>query len=179
MSMGICDVKGCTRKTHLAWCSKTERIGRQVCEFHHRMHLDPDNRFNLFDAFSFKKISTKALKSERGSRLSMQGDRRCACGAPRKPKCTYCEECAKEREKVRKREYQRRKRAGMAKTDNYSVQASENKLVCKDCGGPRKPRHVYCPKCAWLRKRKSNRERQRKYRRNKIAQRNASSSIQW
>jgi len=64
---GICDVPGCKGVVSLGWRPLTEQHGRQVCEEHWRRHKDPQDGFDLFKVFSFK-------KSARPSRLTANED---------------------------------------------------------------------------------------------------------
>lgn len=86
----------------------------------------------------------------------------CKCGAELKPKYTYCTDCARENERERKREYRQRK-----KEQQYQLELNspgENTPKCRECGNKGKAGHTYCDVCAKRAKRKSNRERQRKWR---------------
>jgi len=51
----LCDVPGCTGIVLLGWRPLTERHGRRVCEQHWLRHKDPDESFDLFEAFGFRK----------------------------------------------------------------------------------------------------------------------------
>ena len=52
---GLCDVPGCAGLVLLGWRPLTERLGRQVCEQHWLRHRDPQDGFDLFEAFGFKR----------------------------------------------------------------------------------------------------------------------------
>jgi hypothetical protein len=149
---GTCDVPGCTNKTYMGWRPVTERLGRQICEYHWLRHKDPNDDFNLFDAFSFRRaagIRKSAAKKEIA---------RCACGRERLPRCKFCTDCAQERERQRKREvYYKRK--------NLEPEPVEQRHtpLCAECGGPREPGHRYCQKCGERHKRIFHRRRQSRY----------------
>ena len=40
----------------MGWRPLTERLGKQICEYHWLRHKDPQDSFDLFDAFGFRKI---------------------------------------------------------------------------------------------------------------------------
>ena len=123
---GTCDVPGCTNETYMGWQPLTESRGRQVCEEHWTRHKDPQDSFDLFDAFGFRR-PTKAPKpkpaaepipeialrksSERISKpIAEQGPGpHCkACGAEREPGHTYCRSCSRERKAQSNRKRQKR-----------------------------------------------------------------------
>jgi len=51
----LCDVKGCRSLPLLGWRPLTERLGRQICEYHWRRHKDEKDSFDLFDEFKFRR----------------------------------------------------------------------------------------------------------------------------
>jgi len=174
MAYGICDVKECQRKTYMGWRPLTERIGRQVCKRHWDRHKNKNDRFNLFDALGFPesaKLPTenKDFIHQRGAKPEKR-PRLCVCGEELQPGHRLCKKCAAERERQRKREYQRKKRVGKAQylTDDSVIE--KDAIRCEGCGKERPPGHTYCEKCAERQKRKSNRERQRKYRKRQRVQ---------
>ena len=76
---GTCNAKGCTQPTFMGWRPLTERLGRQICEGHWRRHKDPNDDFDLFEAFGFRRptgIRKPVAKKEIA---------RCACGRERLP----------------------------------------------------------------------------------------------
>jgi hypothetical protein len=153
---GYCDVKGCTQPTFMGWRPLTERLGRQVCEYHWLRHKDPQDSFDLFDAFGFTRpvrIPRPAAKKEVG---------RCACGRERLRGRKFCTECAAERERQRKREAYHKRKNG---SQQEPAEQAETRR-CRDCGEPRQAAHTYCLKCTQRREKQSNRERRRRcYRR--------------
>lgn len=160
MGMGICDVKECRKESYMGWRSLAVPIGRQVCEHHWKKHSDKSNEFDLHEAFGFPKFY---VERDIETSLSNGKLRLCDCGAELLPRHQYCENCAKERESNRKREYRRRK----AEKHQHALEqlaAQQNILRCKSCGRERLPGHTYCERCARRRKRKSNSERQKRYR---------------
>lgn len=52
---GLCDVPGCAGPVLLGWRPVTERHGRQICETHWLRHRDPQDGFDLFEAFGFRR----------------------------------------------------------------------------------------------------------------------------
>jgi len=148
---GTCDVKGCTEPTFVGWRPLTERLGRQVCEYHWRRHQDPDDDFDLFEAFGFRRPA--------GLRKPPAKDvPRCACGRERLPGRKFCTDCAEERERQRKKEaYHERK-----KPEPQPVPVEDEGPRCGDCAEPREAGHRYCSKCAQKREKQSNRERRRR-----------------
>ncbi|MHC4567183.1 MAG: hypothetical protein ACYTE3_15680 [Planctomycetota bacterium] len=62
---GQCGVPGCIGVVLLGWRPLTEEHGRQVCEEHWSRHKDPQDGFDLFEAFGFKKpAKLRRLTSE-------------------------------------------------------------------------------------------------------------------
>ena len=55
MCNGLCDVKGCNKATYMCWRPLTERISRQICEYHWLKHKDETDSFDLFDEFKFRR----------------------------------------------------------------------------------------------------------------------------
>jgi hypothetical protein len=149
---GSCDVKGCDEPTFMCWRPLTERLGRQICEKHFRRHDNKNDSFDLYDEFKFKRF----VKIQKPS--VTKDVPRCACGRERLPGHKFCEVCAKERERKRKRQYYRKK-----KSRQVEPVVEKNNLQCKQCGEPRLPGHSYCLKCSQRRSKQSNRERQRRH----------------
>ena len=148
---GQCDVKDCRRVTYMGWQPLTESRGRQVCEYHWTRHKDPQDSFDLFDAFGFRR-PTKAPKpkpaaepipeialrksSERISKpIAEQGPGlHCkACGAEREAGHTYCPKCAVERKKRSDRERQKRRYQKMQKPHAFAPKLSQP--VCDSLQG--------------------------------------------
>ena len=69
---GLCDVPGCTEAVLLGWRPLTEQRGRQICEQHWLEHRDPQDNFDLFEAFSFKSSAGARGQTER-RRLKLRG----------------------------------------------------------------------------------------------------------
>jgi len=149
---GSCDVSGCTGETYMGWRPLTERQGKQICEGHWRRHQDPEDSFDLFEAFGFRRpagICKPVGKKELA---------RCACGRERLPGRRLCTVCAEQRERERK------KRAYHERKNRSQQEPAEPGLMlrCKGCGAERETGHRYCSKCAQQRERQSNRERRRR-----------------
>ncbi len=161
MSMGICDVKECRRKTYMGWRSLAVSIGRQVCEYHWKKHSDANDEFDLHEVFDFPRF---CVERDNVASVSRGKLRLCSCGTELLPRHRYCKECAKERERKRKREYRRR---STEKHQQALEQLADQQNIprCKDCGLERLLGHTYCEKCARWRRQKSNSNRQKKYRR--------------
>lgn len=51
----LCDVNGCQSLPLLGWRPLTERLGRQICEYHWHRHRDKKDSFDLFDTFKFRR----------------------------------------------------------------------------------------------------------------------------
>ena len=162
MANGICDVQNCKGQTDMGWRPLSEKIGRQVCEYHWCRHEDSSDNFSLFDAFGFPKLLVASNSQRTNSRLAL---RQCTCGAELLKGCRYCPKCAKELERRRKRDYRRKKKA--KEIEALKPDISEDMPKCKICGQDRKSGHSYCTKCAKRQKKKSNRERQRRNRKKK------------
>ena len=149
---GLCDVNGCTRETYMGWRPLTERQGRQICEYHWRRHRDPEDSFDLFEAFGFERtvgLPRQVAKIE----IPL-----CSCGRERKPRCRLCAECAAERERQRKKRYYHDRKNRPAQPVIV-----ENTLRCRECGDARLPGHTYCEKCADRRKKMTRRRAQSSY----------------
>ncbi|HUW21024.1 MAG TPA: hypothetical protein VMW16_17125 [Sedimentisphaerales bacterium] len=127
---GICDVKGCNRATYMGWRPLTERLGRQICEYHWRRHLDKQDSFDLFDEFGFRRpagirkpmliTSTEKKQVHHGRNVlkpvKAKGSGCKACGAERGPGHTYCPKCSRERKTQSNRLRQKRHYLKAAKT---------------------------------------------------------------
>ncbi|MHC4680588.1 MAG: hypothetical protein ACYTEK_18030 [Planctomycetota bacterium] len=113
--MNGCDVSACHRETYMGWRPLTERLGRKICEYHWHRHEDPEDGFDLFEAFGFR----RPVRSPR--RLMQTGTRRCDCdralshrrqcrdcGQPREPGRCYCEKCGQKRNAQSNRKRQQR-----------------------------------------------------------------------
>jgi hypothetical protein len=157
MNHGLCDVKGCQNLPLLGWQPMTERRGRQICEYHWNRHKDVTDSFNLFEAFNFRR---PARMPKRQIKTEMC---KCDCGRALAAGHRFCAICAEERERERKRQaYHERK------NPKPEPIVQENILLCRACGGIRKPGYTYCPKCSERRSKQSNRVRQRRHYRKRI-----------
>jgi hypothetical protein len=168
MANGICDIAGCQRKTYMGWRPLSEKMGRQVCEYHWCRHNDNSDNFNLFDTFDFPRLPVvQTGKSWHTNAESVL--RRCICGTELPKGYQYCQKCAKERERKRKREYRHKKKE--AKLESLASTPKENILRCKteNCERERKYGHSYCDKCAKQRMRERERIKKRKKRNMKMA----------
>jgi hypothetical protein len=76
---GSCDVPGCTSETCMGWRPLTERLGRKICQGHWRRHQDPDDSFDLFEVFGFRRLV--GLRKP----AAKKDVPRCACGRERLP----------------------------------------------------------------------------------------------
>ena len=112
MMDGTCDVSGCTREIYMGWRPLTERQGRQICEYHWRKHRDPEDSFDLFDAFGFRR--PVGLPRTVAKRRTFHPDGRCRkcrdCGQPRESGHRYCDKCGKKRKAESNRKRQQRYR---------------------------------------------------------------------
>lgn len=164
MANGLCDVKECHRKTFMGWRPIGIAIGRQVCEYHWSRHCQNDG-FNLFDYFDFPKLPAEDRDFSKQRTVKPEKlSRHCDCGAKILSRFRFCQKCMQERERKRKREYQRKRRFKNAQYRLDDTPIEKGILCCKECGKEREPGHTYCVKCAGRQERKSNRERQRRYR---------------
>ncbi len=151
MTNGLCDVKGCQGLPLLGWRPLTERIGRKICEQHWRRHRDNQDRFDLFKVFGFRRPAGFLKPAEK------KDVSRCVCGRELLPGRRLCTACAKDRERQRKqRAYHKRK-------NQQQPIEQENILLCRQCGGPRLPDHIYCSTCAKRRKIVTRRQAQSRY----------------
>jgi hypothetical protein len=148
---GLCDVKECKQPTFMGWRPLTERRGRQICEYHWRQHRDKQDSFDLFDKFKFRR--PVGLRKP----VARKHVPRCACGREITPGHKFCDACAAERERLRKKQYYHNKKKSQVEP------VEENTLRCKQCGGSRLPGYSYCQKCSQRRSNQSNRERQRRH----------------
>jgi hypothetical protein len=123
MCNGLCDLKGCSEVTYMCWRPLTERIGRKICERHWSRHLDENDSFDLYEVFNFRRpanrprrqIKAEMRRCDCGCALESghnpirnKSDGCRACGAQRRPRHTYCDKCAQERQKRANREHQKR-----------------------------------------------------------------------
>ena len=127
---GLCDVKECNRATYMGWRPLTERLGRQICEYHWQRHKDEKDSFDLFYKFGFTRpvrirkptprTSTEKKQVHRGRKVlnpvKAKGSGCKACGAERGPGHTYCRKCARERKTQSNRLRQKRHYLKAAKT---------------------------------------------------------------
>ncbi|MFH1718251.1 MAG: hypothetical protein ABIF19_12935 [Planctomycetota bacterium] len=156
MTLGFCDVAGCAGETYMGWRPLTEPRGKQVCEYHWLRHKDPNDDFDLFEAFGFRRpagIRKSVAKKEVA---------RCACGRERLPGRKLCTDCAQERER------QRKKRAYHKRKEPQPEPVEGKRPKCKGCGGPREAGHTYCEKCAERRRITVHRQAQGRYRRKDV-----------
>jgi len=151
---GSCDVSGCQRETYLGWRPLTESLGRQICEYHWRRHLDEKDSFDLFEAFGFRRPA--GIRKP----IAKKDVPRCTCGRELPTGRRLCTVCATERERQRKRQHYHNKKKSQAEHDT----TKESTLQCKQCGGPRLPDHIYCSTCAKRRKTITRRQAQSRYR---------------
>jgi hypothetical protein len=129
-----CDVNGCTNETYMGWRPLTERIGRKICEQHWTRHQNPEDSFDLFEAFGFQRppgIPKPVAKKD--------GPRRAAEPDPGRKVCTQA----------------------IAEPEPPREKPSELS-GCRGCGAEREPGHTFCRSCAAKRKKQSDRERQRR-----------------
>jgi hypothetical protein len=154
-----CDVKECSEPTFIGWKPLTESRGWQICERHWRRHLNEKDRFDLYDAFKFRRPVRKP-------RRPVQTEtRRCGCGRALQAGHRFCSVCIQERERQRKRlSYHKRKNP----EPEPEPTAQDDIPRCRVCGDPREPGHTYCSKCSKGRQRQANRERQRRHYRKRV-----------
>jgi hypothetical protein len=132
---GLCDVNGCTGETYMGWRPLTERLGRQVCEYHWRRHRDEQDSFDLFEAFGFKRPAGLPKPAVRRDAPA------CASGTGQKQQ-QYAEQTSPRAQPLKGPQSRR----------------------CRACPAQRQPRHTYCQRCGAQRQRKANQQRQRRYR---------------
>jgi hypothetical protein len=129
-----CAVPGCTNETYMGWRPLTERLGRQICEYHWNRHKDPADPFDLFDAFGLRRPSrmreplTRKTQPERETRPQTRAER-------------YEAE----------------------KPGPGTAPAASKTSGCRACGAEREAGHTYCQSCARDRKAESNRRRQERH----------------
>jgi len=137
MNNRLCDVKGCGRATYMCWRLLTESRGRQICQYHWRRHQDLEDRFDLFEAFGFRRpAGIRKPVTKKKSAL-------CACGRELLPGHKFCNICANKRERKRKKQayHERKSRPQQEPAEQEPI------LPCVDCGEQREPGHRYCQKC--------------------------------
>jgi hypothetical protein len=142
---GTCDVPGCTNRTYMGWRPLTQRIGKQICKDHWCRHKDPQDSFDLFEAFNFR--GSAGIRRA----ASRKGD---PSGGP---------------------EPDRRRVVCMKSAANPGPRRKEpdchepeKPSACKACGAERAAGHTFCSRCSRERKAKSNRERRmRAYRKSR------------
>ena len=131
---GRCDVPGCTEPGFMGWRPLSENRGRQICERHWLKHKDPNDSFDLFDAFG---LMRPAGIRKPGAGLSDPGrkgqTKRRLCPGPKNPM---------------KQEPTEGREGG----------------CCRACGAEREAGHTYCEKCRRERRREANQDRQRRFR---------------
>jgi len=151
---GTCDVPGCTNETYMGWRPLTEPKGKQICLPHWNRHKDPDDSFNLWDAFGFKRPAkrlTGPLKEKPEIAKQAKKRQKQAGGAvPLKSAEAPMET--------------RRELAALAGVSHEAQQpipepAQNDGPRCKACGGEREAGFTYCPSCAKERAKRSNRQR--------------------
>lgn len=164
MAYGICDVPRCGRETYMGWRPVTAPRGRQVCKHHWGEHRNKNSEFSLYDAFGFDRpVVLPKTKVETPPLV-----RRCACGRELQPRCRFCQECARQRERERKAEYQHQRRQ-VARESTTANAPLEKRPRCKHCGKPREKGHVYCTRCAEQKQRESKRKRQTQWRQKRLS----------
>lgn len=167
MALGTCDVKDCQGKTFMGWQPATAAKGRQVCEYHWEAHCDANNPFSLFNAFGFDRPKlTMPLKAGAEPQPKV---RRCACGNALQLRRRFCQECARQRERERKAEYQRRRRQAARQETGNAPACDKHVPKCRRCGQPREKGHRYCARCVEQRRRESKRNRQAKWRQKRLS----------
>ncbi|MBN2315932.1 MAG: hypothetical protein JXM79_18545 [Sedimentisphaerales bacterium] len=153
MADGHCDIPGCEGHTYMGWRPKTEQRGYQICKSHALRHRDPGEDFDLFDVFGLKR-PTGTQKSAAKKDVAY-----CAGGRERLPGHKLCTVCADNRERQRKKlSYHKRK--NRPQPESVKKQPA---LRCADCGAKRERSHTYCPKCGKVRRKQSNRVRQKRH----------------
>jgi predicted nucleic acid-binding Zn ribbon protein len=151
---GLCDVKGCSEPTFVAWRPLTESQRRQICKQHWRRHLGEKDSFDLYEAFKFRRPARK-------TRRPIQTEtRRCGCGRAIQAGHRFCSVCIQDRERQRKR-LSCHKRKNPEPELERTMQ--DNMPRCRVCGNPHEPGHTYCSKCSKERRQQGNRERQRRH----------------
>ncbi|MFH1716530.1 MAG: hypothetical protein ABIF19_04200 [Planctomycetota bacterium] len=147
---GSCDVKGCDRETYLGWRPLTESRGRQICEGHWRRHQDPEDSFDLFEAFGFRRPAgiRKPVPKKDVPRPAP------ALDPGRTGRMQPAAEPEPPREKLERHE--------PAKPRPQTIPTIDRPSGCRTCGAEREPGHTYCPKCSRGRKKQSDRERQKR-----------------
>lgn len=132
----------CGRETLLGWRPLTERLGRKVCEYHFNRHKDPDDDFNLWDAFGFRRpagVNRPAPKKDAPRLAPEPAPRPVACIEP-----TVKPEPPQE------------------KPELHPIPATEKPPGCKACGAEREAGHTYCESCGRERKKLADRQRQKR-----------------
>lgn len=124
----LCDVQGCSRETYMGWRPLTERLGRQVCKYHWRRHKDELDSFDLYEVFKFRRpegirkpmLITSIEKKQicHGQKIlkpvKSKGSGCKACGAERETGHTYCQKCARYRQRQLHQRRQKRYRTRLA-----------------------------------------------------------------
>ncbi|MHC4580238.1 MAG: hypothetical protein ACYS14_02195 [Planctomycetota bacterium] len=107
---GLCDAKGCSGQTYMGWRPLTERVGRKICEQHWRRHRDPQDSFDLFEEFGFRRPEGLPKPVPKRQIVHAHGRfRKCqVCGDPREPGYMYCKTCGKKRKSESNRKRRRR-----------------------------------------------------------------------
>ena len=148
MANGICDIAGCTGKTHMGWRPLCSDRGYQICKQHFEQHSCESNKFDLFDVFGYSRLKSIEIWQSKNSSFTDNNQtnqnccRDCGLGIPQRKR--FCEKCANNRERKRKREYRRKKE--QAKLESLIELPKENLKRCKteNCGRSRKYGHSYC-----------------------------------
>jgi hypothetical protein len=149
----------------MGWRPLTERLGKQICEGHWLRHKDPNDSFNLWDAFGFRRPAGIQKPIVRGHLAG-------PAFAPPKPNEQVREEPKAEPEPPREkpnchepdqppRLSTRVEAAG--KPGPQTVPAIEKPSGCKACGAEREAGHSYCQECAQRRRKTTRRQAQSRY----------------
>jgi hypothetical protein len=147
---GTCDVPGCTNETYMGWQPLTESRGKQICEQHWTRHKDPNDDFDVFDVFGFRRpaaIRKPMPKKDIPQRAPEPG--RVVCMQP-----VVKPELPQDRPDCHE----------PAKPEPQGVPAGDTPSGCKACGAEREAGHTYCQSCAQGRKRQAHQQRQKRYR---------------
>jgi len=91
---GLCDVEGCGKATYMGWRPLTESRGRQICEEHWLRHKDPQDSFDLFETFGFRRPVWIRKP------IAKKNVPRCACGRKRLPGHKFCAVCTERKKQV-------------------------------------------------------------------------------
>ncbi len=148
---GTCDVPGCTNETYMGWQASAESRGKQICEPHWNRHKDPNDSFNLWDAFGFRKPAgvnrpaPKPITEKPLPQLALEPDR---------GRVVFTEPDVTPEPPQKEPD-----RPEPQKPELQPIPAPGKPAGCKACGAEREAGHTFCQKCSRNRKAKSNRQR--------------------